>query len=173
VWKWLFFWQRKEIRQVEAPKALPEPSEKEAKSMSAPKEQLEESNDGKPLAVVHSISDRLRERQTIQLREVDSVDVLPAQTVSSITPIPAADKKQEVELLPANVTSDLEPFGQERLAYFTRGCYAVPGLRTCRLIAPQLSQRSERRLSLLQIGERDSKDTPAVSSTAQAPASKK
>jgi hypothetical protein len=173
MWKWLFFWQRKEMRQVETPKALPEPSEKEAESMRAPKEQPEESKEGRPLAVVHSISDRLRERQIIQLREIDSVEILPAQTVSSIAPIPAADKTQEVKLLPANVTSDLEPWDQKRLTYFTRGCYAVPGLRTSRLIAPDLQRRSELRGSSIQIAERDSKDMPAVTSTAQSPATKK
>jgi hypothetical protein len=172
VCEWLFFWRRKQVRQGEVSKVLLEPSEKESESMSAPREQSEESKDGKPLAVVHSISERLRERQTIQLREVDSVEALPAQTVPSIATIPAADKTQDVELLPANVASRLEALNKKRLAYFTRGCYAVPGLPTARLIAPHFPPRSERRRSLIQLAERDSKDTPAVNSTAQSPAAK-
>jgi hypothetical protein len=173
MFQWLFFWRTRQSPPPEPPKLLPEPPTEGLESMTTPKEAILAAKDTRSLAVVHSLSERLREKQSAHKRELQAVSTLTVQLATSTAALPMEDKTQDVKLLPTSDSSRLEALDKKRLAYFTRGCYAVPRLRAARLIAPRFPQRSEHRRSLTQIAERDSEDTPAVNSNGQWPSTRK
>ncbi len=164
MFQWLFFWRTRQSSPPEPPKLLPEPTTEELESMSTPKELPQATKDTRPLALVHSLSERLREKQNAQEREL--------QSVSTPAALPMEDKTQEVKLLPAGRSSRLKSAEKRRLVYFTRGCYADPGLHTSRLITRKFPTRPEQDRASKQTVERGNKAAPAANSIGAPPTKK-
>ena len=145
MFRWLFFWRRKQLPKPDASKPEAEPSlETEPEPISMPQERRDDvssrSKGTRTLMVVRSNTARAVEPQCV---EDDSaakpVLALPAglHVISQPAETVETKPRQAEGSLTGKVdASDVPKSG--RINYFTRGCYAVASLGRPRLIAPDV-----------------------------------
>jgi hypothetical protein len=150
VFRWICFWRRKRLVRGEASGGDAEHSRQEPEEITVPAQGLQkpnsESKDAKVL-IPYPSSNLAHEAPPTAHGQSETRPVLtmPVQQAKvSQVEIPTEAKRRDSGMAPADEIGGtaLDSPGKGRAAYFARGCYAPSGLRTPRLVAPDLALRS-------------------------------
>ena len=156
MWQWIFFWRRQESPKTDAarpdadqsPESKPPQTEPELSSM--PEQRRNEMNvrwkDTRTLTVVRSNAARAVEAQPVEDEpKPKPVLVLPIEAGAIAQPGEDAATKAEEDEGSSTGKGDASDWAKSgRIAYFTRGCYAVARLGRPRLTAPDLMLNNRR-----------------------------